>query len=112
MAIPRKCIDNRHTYNYISYMGFFWNEDKNLLLKKERSVSFERIVVAIEEGHLVDVLEHSNKAKYGDHVILIVDISGYAFCVPCVVRHDGSFFLKTLCPSRKYTKAYNLGGES
>lgn len=33
-------------------MAFYWNEDKNNQLKNERAISFERIVVAIEEGHL------------------------------------------------------------
>ena len=45
-------------------MSFYWNEDKNTLLKQERGISFERIVVAIEEGHLIDILEHPNKEKY------------------------------------------------
>jgi hypothetical protein len=31
-------------------MSFYWNEEKNILLKKERQVSFERVVVAIEEA--------------------------------------------------------------
>lgn len=92
-------------------MSFYWNEDKNTLLKEERNVSFERIVIAIEEGHLIDVLEHPNKEKYGNQIILVVEIAGYAFCVPCVPEKDGNYFLKTLYLSRKYTKVYNLGGE-
>ena len=92
-------------------MGFFWNEEKNNILKEERKISFERIVVAIEEGHLIDVLEHSDKEKYGNQLILIVDIDGYAVCVPCVLEKDGDFFLKTLYPSRKYTKDYKLKGK-
>jgi uncharacterized DUF497 family protein len=46
-------------------MRFFWNEGKNKLLKEVRGISFERVVVAIEEGHLIDVLDHSNTSKYG-----------------------------------------------
>jgi len=92
-------------------MSFYWNEDKNNLLKRERSISFERIVIAIEEGHLLDVLEHPNKGKYGNQIILVVEVEQYAFCVPCVPEEDGDYFLKTLYPSRKYTKAYNLGGK-
>jgi len=91
-------------------MGFFWNEEKNNILKEERKISFERIVVAIEEGHLLDVLGHSDKEKYGNQLILIVEIDGYAVCVPCVPEKDGDFFLKTLYPSRKYTKDYKLRG--
>ena len=44
-------------------MSFFWNEEKNNSLKEDRGISFERIVVAIEEGHLIDVLEHPNKER-------------------------------------------------
>jgi len=91
-------------------MSFYWNEEKNILLKQERGVSFERIVVAIEEGHLLDILEHPNKDKYKNLIILVVEIEDYAFCIPCVTEKDGDFFMKTLYPSRKYTKQYNLGG--
>ena len=91
-------------------MSFYWNEEKNILLKQERRVSFERIVVAIEEGHLLDVLEHPNKEKYRSQIILVVEIEDYAFCIPCVAESNGNFFLKTLYPSRKYTKQYKLGG--
>ena len=92
-------------------MSFFWDEEKNNSLKKERSISFERIVVAIEEGHLIDVLEHPNKERYGNQIILIVEVDGYAICVPCLPEQDGNYFLKTLYPSRKYTKSYKLGGK-
>ena len=91
-------------------MAFHWNEGKNKQLKRERAVSFERIVVAIEEGHLIDLIENQNKKRYRNQFILVVDIEGYAVCVPCVKEKNGDFFLKTLFPSRKYTKAYNLGG--
>ncbi len=63
-------------------MSFFWNEEKIKLLKEERGISFERVVVAIEEGHLIDVLEQSNTAKYGQQLILIVEIDSYAICIP------------------------------
>jgi hypothetical protein len=92
-------------------MSFLWNEEKNELLKKERHFSFERIVIAIEEGYLLDVLEHPNKVKYENQIALVVEVENYAICVPCVVQKDGNFFLKTLYPSRKYTRAYKLGGK-
>jgi uncharacterized DUF497 family protein len=92
-------------------MAFTWNEQKNAILKKERFISFERIVIAIEEGHLMDVLEHPNKDKYENQFILIVEIDGYAICVPSVKQENGDYFLKTLYPSRKYTKQYGLGGK-
>ncbi|MEN6490997.1 MAG: toxin [Rectinema sp.] len=90
-------------------MSFYWDEDKNTLLKQERGISFERIVVAIEERHLLDVLEHPNKEKYGNQIILVVEIEGYAFCVPCVPEENGNYFLKTAYPGRKHTKQYRGG---
>ena len=39
---------------------FRWNNEKNIRLKKERGVSFEEIVEAIEEDHLLDDLIHHN----------------------------------------------------
>ena len=89
-------------------MSFNWNEEKNQLLKAERGISFERIVVAIEEGHLFDVVDHPNIEKYKNQQIFIVDVSGYAICVPFVEEANGDFFLKTLFPSRKYTKQFDL----
>jgi hypothetical protein len=86
-------------------MVFDWNNDKNTTLKHERHISFERIVVAIEEDHLLDVLEHPNKDKYPNQFLLIVEIEQYVFIVPCVVDKD-VYFLKTIFPSRKYTSKY------
>jgi len=92
-------------------MSFYWNEDKNNSLKKERHISFERIVVAIEEGHLIDIINNPNTEKYKHQLILVVEIDDYAICVPCVPDDDGNYFLKTIFPSRRYTKLYKLGGK-
>ena len=92
-------------------MAFHWNEKKNEILRKERGVSFERIVVAIEEGHLLGILEHPNKERYENQIIIIVEIDSYAICVPAIEEKNGDFFLKTLFPSRKYTKRYKLVGK-
>jgi hypothetical protein len=92
-------------------MAFTWNGEKNELLRKERGISFERAVIAIEEGHLIDVLEHPNKEKHRHQIIMIVEIEGYAICIPTIEEENGDFFMKTLYPSRKYTKVYNLEGK-
>lgn len=92
-------------------MVFHWNEKKNELLRKERGISFERIVVAIEEGHLLGILEHPNKERYENQIVIIVEVEGYAICVPAIEEENGDFFLKTLFPSRKYTKRYKLDGK-
>jgi len=92
-------------------MAFHWDESKNEWLKRERNISFERIVVGIEEGHLIDVLEHPNTTRYPNQWVLVVEIEGYAFCVPCIPEKEGDYFLKTVFPSRRYTRHYRLGGE-
>ena len=86
-------------------MIFNWNDDKNQQLKQERGISFERVVIAIEEGALLDVLQHPNQARYANQLILVVEIESYAICVPCVIQQD-EYFLKTLFPNRKYTQLY------
>ncbi|NOR56870.1 MAG: toxin [Sulfurovum sp.] len=82
-----------------------WNAEKNLLLKKERDVSFEQIVSHIENGDLLDIVAHPNKEKFAHQKILIVKIEEYVIAVP-FVKNNKEIFLKTIIPSRKLTKQY------
>lgn len=87
---------------------FDWNDEKNELLKDLRGVSFEEVVLAIENGDLLDRLKHPKSAKYPNQMVFYVSINGYAYAVPFV--EDGEkIFLKTIIPDRKATKKY-LGG--
>jgi len=86
-----------------------WNKLKNLLLKETRGISFEQVVMHIEQGDLVDIIQHPNSEKYSNQKILIVNINNYICLVP-FVENDNKRFLKTIIPSRKYTKKY-LGGK-
>jgi uncharacterized DUF497 family protein len=89
---------------------FSWNEEKNELLKEERQISFEDVVFYIEQGFLLDVLEHPNQEKYKGQKIFVVQIEDYAYLVPFV--EDGhEIFLKTIIPSRKATKKYLKGSK-
>ena len=87
---------------------FKWNPEKNKILLKERGITFEEIVQRIASGTKVIETDHPNKRKYPNQKILIVDIDGYAYLVPCVINQN-EYFLKTIIPSRKATKKY-LGG--
>jgi uncharacterized DUF497 family protein len=89
---------------------FKWNAEKNEKLAKERGVTFEEIVARIECGGKVVETEHPNKKQYPNQRILVVELGGYAYMVPCVID-DGEYFLKTIIPSRKATKKY-LGGQN
>jgi len=84
---------------------FIWNSDKNEQLKRERDISFEQIVIQIEEGKLHDILEHPNQQKYKDQKIFVVELNEYIHLVP-FVEDDDYVFLKTIIPSRKATKKY------
>lgn len=84
---------------------FQWNEEKNAVLRRERGVSFEQVVVAIESGGLLDIRQHPNPDRYPRQRILVVAWDGYAHLVPCV-EEPGHVFLKTIIPSRKATREY------
>ncbi len=85
-----------------------WNHEKNERLKAERGVGFEKVILHIERGDLIDVIEHPNQAKYPNQQMLVVKIIDYAYLVPFVEDEEGKF-LKTIIPSRKATREY-LGG--
>lgn len=87
-----------------------WSTSKNERLKVERRISFDEIVVAIEDGGLLDVLAHTNVARYPSQQILVVRIAGYAYLVPFVEEAE-CYFLKTVIPSRKATRDYLGHGE-
>ena len=88
-------------------MNYDWNQEKNDALKRDRDISFERILVAIEQGGLLDILEHHNPEKYGGQRLLVVDIDGYCWIVPFRDEVDQDRrMLITAFPSRKLTKHY------
>jgi len=60
------------------------NEDKNEKLKRERNISFEIILLQIEAGKILDILEHPNSEKYQGQKIFVIEFEGYAFLVPFV----------------------------
>ena len=82
-------------------MDFKWHELKSQRLKVIRDVAFEEIVhhriVAVED-HPRD--EHQK--------ILLFERNGCIWAAPCVIDQQ-VVFLKTLYPSRKFTKKYLRG---
>jgi hypothetical protein len=87
-----------------------WNHDKNERLKAERGIGFEQVIMHIERGDLLDVVEHPNQFKYPNQQMLVVKIKDYACLIPFVEDEEGKF-LKTIIPSRKATREY-LGGRN
>ena len=85
--------------------SFRWNIEKNELLRLDRGISFESVVVALETGGLLDLMEHPNAAKYPNQKIFLVFIMNYVYLVP-FIEEDDHYFLKTMIPSRKATRDY------
>ena len=75
------------------------------MLKAERDLSFEMVLQAMEDDCLLDVLEHHNKEKYGGQKLYVIKLDGYAYIVPFEDNGDERI-LKTIFPSRRYTRLY------
>ncbi len=84
---------------------FDWESEKNRRLINQRGVSFEEVLVTIECGYILDIIEHSQKSKYPKQKIFIIEIENYAYLVP-FIEDEEKIFLKTIIPSRKATKKY------
>lgn len=82
-----------------------FDSQKNRTLKKERSISFDEIIFYIEQGNLIDVIEHPNKKKYSGQRIYLVEVNNYVYLVP-FYRVGNEISLITIFPSRKHTKKY------
>ena len=82
--------------------------EKNEILKSRRDVSFEDVILALENGCLLDDITHPNKEKYPNQniFIILIQTKDYVYLVP-YVEDDTSIFLKTIIPSRKMNKKYN-----
>lgn len=76
----------------------YWNALKSRRLKQTRDVSFEEIL----QAKLISVRKHPARK---DQNIFLFEHRNYIWVVPFIVDND-RIFLKTLYPSRKYTKFY------
>ena len=75
-----------------------WSLLKSERLKRTRGVSFEDII----RGKLIGAKKHPSKKN---QYIMLFEYKMYIWVVPYVFEKD-YIFLKTLFPSRKYTKEY------
>ena len=81
---------------------FNWDPEKNKKLIKERGVSFEICLVKIEGKDILDIL---NSTNHLNQKIFVLEINDYVYLVP-IVENEEEVFLKTIIPSRKFTKKY------
>ncbi|HUV62257.1 MAG TPA: hypothetical protein VMW24_00090 [Sedimentisphaerales bacterium] len=86
-------------------MKYEWNPDKNEWLKRERNISFERIVFHLSLGDIWKICEHPDQANYPGQRLYFVVVDDYVYIVPYVVEKE-YIFLKTVIPSRKATKDF------
>jgi len=84
---------------------FRWDNDKNELLKNNRGVCFEQVVILMDREDILETVEHPNQNKYPRQKIATVMIDDYAYLVPYVQKSD-EIFLKTIIPGRKATNKY------
>lgn len=89
-----------------SKQSYDFSAEKNLQLIKERGISFEDVIAAINDGWLLDIIEHPNQYKYSNQRIYVININNYVYLVPFVKKDRQTVFLKTIFPSRKLTKHY------
>jgi len=87
---------------------FNWNPEKNRQLIEERGRSFEEVVFYIQAGGLIDDIGHPNSTAYPSQRLFVVAIEDYVYLVPYVEEGE-ELFLKTIIPSRKFTKIYLRG---
>jgi len=83
-----------------------WNSEKERKLQAEVSrngITFADCAVAIADGRVLDVLPHPTRSHQR---LAILSIENYAYVVPFVIEEDGTWFLKTVFPSRKHTALY------
>lgn len=88
------------------FMQVEFSAEKNKELIEKRGISFEEIISAIQDGALLDTINHHNPDKYPNQRVYVVQMREYIYLVPFVRKDKNTLFLKTIYPSRKLTKHY------
>lgn len=77
---------------------FYWNPEKNELLKKVRKATFDDLVNA----RFIGMEDHPKKLHQR---LMLVEYKDQVWVIPHV-EGKGYYFLKTAFPSRKHTRKY------
>lgn len=88
--------------------SFEFDLSKSAFLRQTRGIGFEEIISIIEDGGVLSVLPHPNQNKHPEQQIYILDVCGYVWMMPVVVKDNGVIRLITCYPSRKETKKYSV----
>ena len=82
-------------------MEFEYDPDKDERLRSTRGIGFIDAIQAIESGQILLDFEHPNQIRYPGQRMFVLDINGYAHCVPYL--EDGRVLvLKTVYPNRHF----------
>ena len=90
-------------------MKFEWDPEKNERLKRERNISFEKIIFHLSQGDVWKIADHPDQINYPGQKIYFVIVEDYIYLVPHIIEKE-YIFLKTIIPSRKATKMYKKEG--
>ena len=92
-------------YNHSVVYLFEYNQEKDQALRRDRGIGFQDIIDAINQGHLLDNINHPNP-KCANQQVLVVYLNHYIYACPYVIKDHTIYFLKTIYPSRKLLKKY------
>ena len=95
---------------YSDKMKFEWNPDKNEILKKERNISFEKVIFHLSQGDVWKTTDHPDQVKFPGQKLYFILLENYVYIVPHIMG-DEIIFLKTIIPSRKATKLFKMEQE-
>lgn len=87
-------------------MKFKFNFAKNNSLLKERGINFDDIADLLIADKFIAIDDHPNSTKYPNQKIIYVSLGKEIYVIPCIREKDGTYFLKTIFPSRKARKKF------
>ena len=90
-------------------MEFALDSNENEVLMAKRGVTFPMVIEAIAEKGVLADFANLNQDKYPGQRVLVVELEGYAYCVPYAIE-GAIWHLKTIYPSRRFK--HLLKGES
>ncbi len=91
------------SYN-IAVKNLVWDEEKNIRLKKERSIGFDDVFDILMRDQFLDVIKNPSK-NFPNQQVFVVKINNYIYYIPFVEDTD-NVYLKTIIPSRRASKKY------
>jgi hypothetical protein len=83
---------------------YSFSKEKNATLKEQRGIGFDDIIFLLENGCLLGIKANPSES-YPHQEVLIIKVEEYVYIVP-FVRNGNEVFMKTIYPSRSFTKKY------